>query len=82
MTGGDFRTNNTVIHDLQAEVAQNRADFDARNSYIDTTFVTYVRALAVGECMDRTYEQVTKMQLSCERLFTSMGMTYIPKRTK
>lgn len=82
MTGGDFRTNSTVIKDLQAEVTKNREDFEARNTYIDSTFVIYVKALAVGECIDRPYEQVTKMQLSCERLFHSMGMTYIPKRTK
>jgi hypothetical protein len=80
MTGGDFRTNSTVIKDLQAEVVRNRQAFDDRNAYIDSTFVRYVRALAVGECLDRSYIEAAKMQLNCSQLFQDMGMTYTPRK--
>lgn len=80
MTGADIRTNSTVIAELRAEVTANRALFDRRNQWMDSTVVVAVRALAVGECLDRTYKELTQMQLSCERLFREMGMTYIPKR--
>lgn len=82
MTGSEFKTSSAVIKELQAEVIENELEFIKHTQWLDSTIIIPVRALAIGECMDRTYEELTQMRLNCERLFRDMGMTYIPQRAK